>query len=173
MNGGFIFQALRLVAVVALLAGCTRPPGELFDAMMSTDDNEQFRLLSGEAVDLGKDSIPIFLAILNRDVGPDRKLSVLEIGKDDVCLANLNELAKRGIFSIHEVPVLLREMEEEPLILKATLISAETLKLITGLDVGYSEQFVAKYNKADESKRQEMLAAWRNWYEQNKGLGAE
>ncbi|MEO3430527.1 hypothetical protein AAFN88_16835 [Pelagibius sp. CAU 1746] len=134
--------------------------------MMATDNNEDFRFLSAQAMELGKDSIPIFLAILSREIPPERKLSVIELSKNGVCLARLNDLAKEGIYSIYEIPILLRHMEQEPFDLHASLIPAETLRLITGLDVGYSEQFVAGFTKADEPKRKKMLSAWRNWYEE-------
>ncbi len=134
---------------------------------MATDNNEEFRLLSGQAMELGKDSVPIFLALLAREVPQDRKLSIIELSKDGVCLRRLNDLAKKGIYSIFVIPALLKHMEE-PFNLQASLEPAETLKLITGLDVGYNEQFVAGYTKDNESNRRQMLAVWRNWYEQRR-----
>jgi len=164
-----LVHILRLFVVALLLLGCSRSPADLFDAMMDTDDYGEFQMLAGKAMDLGRDSIPIFLAVLSRDVPPERRLSLVEIGKDDLCLARLNDLAERGIFSIHEIPVLLRRIEQ-PFVVNGTLIGtrteAEILKRITGLNDAYDEKFVKNYTEADEPRRQKMLAAWQGWYDQ-------
>ena len=44
-----------------------------------------------------------------------------------------------------------------------TLVPAETIRIITGLDVGYDEQFVHSYEEEDEPARQQMLDRWRRW----------
>lgn len=164
-----LLRILRLLVVALLLFGCSRTPGALFDAMMDTDDYGEFQILAGQAMDLGADSIPIFLAVLSREVPPERRLSLVELGKDDLCLARLNDLAQKGIFSIHEIPVLLGRIKEPMVVngtLIGTLVEAEILERITGLNREYDAQFVNSYTEADEPKRLRMLAAWRDWYDQ-------
>jgi hypothetical protein len=159
-------RVLRLITVAVLLVGCAPSPGDLFEKMMETNDNEEFRFLCADAVDLGKDSIPIFLAILSREIPEERRLSLIELTKTGRSIQGLSDLARQGIYSIHAIPILLRHMGEDLIRLDISLGPAETLKLITGIDVGYNEQFVADYTEAEEPRRKEMLAAWRAWYEQ-------
>lgn len=81
------------------------------------------------------------------------------------CAFYLRELARAGIHSVDEVPILLRQFQIWPVHYKSTQFSAETLQIITGLDVGYNEEFVDNYTEADESERLQMLATWRGWYD--------
>ncbi len=151
--------------ILSLSSGCGRSSSELFDAMMEADDNEQIRFISAEIMDQGGDGIPILLAILSRDVPPDRRLSLIELSKDGAALTRLNDLAVKGVYTIHEIPVLLEYMDAKMVNLQASLIPADTLQRITGLDVGYNSQFVSGFSKELEPKRQKMLSAWRAWYD--------
>jgi hypothetical protein len=60
------------------------------------------------------------------------------------------------------VPTLIRALEEQPA-MADTLLTAETLRMITGLDVGYDADFVSTYTSDDEGKRREMIAKWKGW----------
>jgi hypothetical protein len=77
----------------------------------------------------------------------------------------LNDLAVKGVYTIHEIPVLLEQMDAKMVNLEASLIPADTLQRITGLDLGYNSQFVDGFAEEDEPKRQAMLNTWRAWYD--------
>jgi hypothetical protein len=162
-------RAILFVAFVAMLGGCERSPEELVGSMILTDNIEEFVFRAEEASALGKKAIPVYLAVLNRHI--DNPGSPLEIDKSYWCAFHLRELARAGIHSVDEVPILLRQFQIWPVSYKLTQLSAETLKIITGLDVGYDEQFIESYTEADETKRAKMLAKWRDWY--SKAVGIE
>jgi hypothetical protein len=83
--------------LLSLSSGCGRSSGDLFDAMMKADDNEQIRFISAEIMDQGADGIPILLAILSRDVPPDRRLSLIELSKDGAALAPERSRGQRSL----------------------------------------------------------------------------
>ena len=138
--------------------------------MIMTDDNEEFRFLAREAIDLRERSILIFLAILNRHVENTGNLT--EWSKTNISVTYLRDLARQGIYSIEEVPTLLYVIEELQINIRDTVITAETLQIITGLDVGYDEEFAKRYTGDDEPERLRKIAAWRDWYNKEVGIDA-
>ena len=162
-------QIPAYMAVLSLLTlvlwACQPQPDELVKKMIATDDMQQFNLLAGKARSLGRDSIPIFSKVLDQSF--ENRFSLLSYGKVGTCLTQLHELAKEGIYSIDEVPVLVKAMRNQ-IEITGTLVTAEILTIITGLNVGYSEQYVKEYRPADEPERQAMIDAWEQWYKANK-----
>lgn len=66
------------------------------------------------------------------------------------------------------MPVLIRVLEEQPAI-GDTFVTADTLRLVTGIDVGY-DVFVSTYTSNDEVKRQRMIAKWNAWSREHLSL---
>ena len=73
--------------------------------------------------------------------------------------------AKSLKFIIEEVPILIETFDKQ-LHINDTLITANILRIITGVDPGYSSDFVKRYKgtTADEKESQLKIAEWRNWY---------
>lgn len=161
-------RAILFVTLLALLGGCKRSPEELVGSMILTENIEEFVFRAEEASTLGDKAIPIYLAVLNRHV--EIRGSPLEMDKSYWCEFHLHELARKGIYSVDEIPVLLRQLQIWPAFYKSNLLAAATLRIITGLDVGYNEQFIDNYTDADEPKRLQMLAKWRDWYNKEVGI---
>ena len=171
MTCDYFLRVLRLVIFSAFLVACERSPEELAGAMIMTDDNEEFRFLAAEAIDLGEKSIPIFLAVLNRHVENTGNLT--EWSKTNISVEYLRDLARQGIYSTEEVPTLLYVIEGQQIHIRDTLMTAETLQIITGLDVGYHEEFAKRYTGDDEPERLRKIAAWRDWYNKQAGIDAD
>jgi hypothetical protein len=136
--------------------------------MILTESIEEFVFRAEETSTLGDKAIPIYLAVLSRHI--EILGSPLEMDKSYWCVFHLHELARKGIYSVDEIPILLREFQIWPAHDKSLLLAAETLQIITGLDVGYNQQFINNYTDADEPKRLQMLAKWRDWYNKEVGI---
>lgn len=147
-------------ALVALLVACTPPAGELSDRLIASDDLQESAALIAKVRGQGE-AIPILLKVLSREVS--NRHSALEIGKTNLCLKELHTLALRGNHRIDEVPVLLKVIREQTAI-QDTLVTAEILKAVTGLDVGYSKEFVERYQAQDEPERLRRVQMWEDWY---------
>jgi hypothetical protein len=153
--------AIALVAALAIgLLACTESREDLTASLKQTTDVEQAAHISAKVRRLEADGIPIFLAVLSRDVSD--RFSLLERAKDNVCLEHLRDLARQGIHDAAEVPILLRVMDRQ-IAIDDTIVPAETIRIITGLDVGYDEKFIDRYEEQDEPARQQMLDRWRRW----------
>lgn len=161
-------RGIVLVAALAIgLFACTESPEDLSQSLKQTTNYEQAAHIAARVRRLDADGIPIFLAVLNRDVA--NRFSVLEYGKDNVCLMHLREMARQGIHDPAEVPVLLRVMDRQ-MAIGDTIVPAETIRIITGLDVGYDERFVHSYEEKDEPARQQMLERWRRYSHRSEPL---
>ena len=154
-------RGIALLAALAIgLLACTESRDHLTGSLKQATDVEQAAQISAKVRRLEADGIPIFLAVLNRDVSD--RFSLLGRAKDNVCLKHLSELARQGIHDAAEVPVLLRVMDRQ-MAIDDTIVPAETIRIITGLDGGYDEQFIDSYEEDDEPARQQMLDRWRRW----------
>ena len=158
---------LKLFLLLAVLSGCSSSPEEIHKGMLESQDMDQFQRFVGKAQRLGGDAIPIYVDVLDKSLDEPAKL--LNYGKTGTCIQKLHELALDGVFELQEVPVLLRALDEQ-LAIEDALPTAETLQLITGVDVGYDAEFVSSYKVEDEERRQEMISAWRRWYAANSGV---
>jgi hypothetical protein len=154
-------RGIVLVAALAVaLLACTGSQEDLSASLEQATDVEQAAQVAAKVRRLEADGIPIFLAVLDRDVHD--RFSLIERAKDNVCLKHLRDLARQGIHDPAEVPVLLRVMDRQ-IAIADTIVPAETIRIITGLDVGYDEQFIDSYDEEDETARQQMLDRWRRW----------
>ena len=164
--------AFLLVAIpLGVLIARGSSPEELVGTMIMAEDTEEFNLAAGEAAELQEKAIPLFLAVLKQhDIV---KGSVLEYAKTNGSVYHLRELARRGIYSVDEVPVLLYVIEERQIYAPDTVGTAEILRIITGLDVGYSKEFAEQYKAEDEPERLRKIGIWREWYNNEIGITAD
>lgn len=137
--------------------------------MILAENIEEFVFRAHDASALREKAIPVYLAVLNRHV--EILGSPLEMDKSYWCVFHLHKLAREGIYSVEEIPILLRQMQMWRFG-ESTRLAAETLQIITGLDVGYNE-LIDNYTDADEPERLRMLAKWREWYNKEVGIVAE
>ena len=159
-------RALALVLSVALLAGCEPSPEEALGRILLSHNTEEIHRLVADLYGHGEEAIPVYLAILNRRV--EQGGSPCELTKSGRTLEYLMKLAQDGIYTVDEVPVLLRVIDDHKHVLFVnTIWPAETLRIITGVDVGWDAAFIENYTEADEPKRQAMLDEWRQWYAEN------
>ena len=162
-------RGIALVAALAIgLLACTESREDLSESLKQATDVEQAAHVSAKVRRLEADGIPIFLAVLNRDLND--RFSLLERAKDNVCLKHLRDLARQGIHDAAEVPDLLRVMDRQ-IAIDDTIVPAETIRIITGLDVGYDQQFIGSYDEEDEPARQQMLDRWRRWVAESAPTG--
>lgn len=159
-------QMSALLLTVALLAGCKPSPEEALGRILLSHNTEEIHRLVANLYEHGEAAIPVYLAILNRRV--EQGGSPCELTKSGDTLEYLHKLAQNGIYTVEEVPVLLRVIEDHKHVLFVnTIWPAETLRIITGIDVGWDAAFIENYTEADEPKRQAMLDQWRQWYAEN------
>lgn len=73
-------------------------------------------------------------------------------------------MAQAGLYSVEEVPVLLRTIEMQ-IHMPDTFATAEILRIITGVDPGYSKEFVTAYSGADADvrARAQKIELWKRW----------
>ncbi len=130
--------------------------------MLQAENLEEFNRYAERARALEQDGIPLLLAVLEDSL--TTRYSLLSYGKTNTCLMHLHELASEGIYTVEEVPTLLRVINEQIAIMD-TLVTAEILEMITGVDVGYDEEFATSYAPSDNAKRERMITDWERWYE--------
>lgn len=140
-----------------MILACSVKEQDCSRALLEAETIEDAIGIAKQCEKLEAKSLPIFVKTL--DVLITEDLLVLNYGKIDVCLYSLSRLAGRGISSKEEAVFLLKFIQKQRLITD-TLLTAEILKQITGVDVGYDKEFVEHYTKKDESKRKQMLREW-------------
>jgi hypothetical protein len=147
---------------ILLIISCSKE--DLSIKILKAENIEEASQFAEKAKKLGHDGIPIFLKVLRAN--RNKKYNVLTYGKVRLAIASLHDMAAEGIYSKEEVPTLLDAINEQ-ISIDDTFPIAQTLRLITGIDVGYSDEFVKNYSEADEDKRQKMLSKWSEWYKNN------
>jgi hypothetical protein len=128
--------------------------------LIRADDIEEFNRYASIARMRSAKAIPMFVEVLDDSLRS--KYNVFSYGKVNSSIYHLHALAAKGTTDIRSVPMLIRALEEQPAI-EDTLVTADTLRMITGLDVGYDADFVSTYTNDDEAKRREMVAKWKAW----------
>jgi hypothetical protein len=156
------------VVAVALLgcvvAACNPQRAVTLDDLLHAEDMEQFNMYAARAKSKGIDGIPLLLAVIDDSL--ETKYNVFSYGKLNTSIVHLHDLAADGIYTLESVPILIQAIEEQTAIVD-TLVTAETLQAITGVDSGYDAGFVSSYRVEDEERREEMISQWREWYVDN------
>jgi hypothetical protein len=159
----------RYVIVWLLLSVAVSACSRLVDentlgARLSKVENvEEMSQLATELKSRGKRGIPGLLLALSAVSAQDR-WALVEYRRINVCIMALHELAKAGVYTDDEVSVLIRTIEIQ-IYMPETFVTAETLRIITGVDPGYSKEFVnsCSGSEIDEKIRGEKIAKWRKW----------
>lgn len=99
---------------------------------------------------LGRDGIPILLEALSKSLENTFVLS--NYARSNICISTLHSLAQDQIFIEDEVPVLIDALIKQASI-EDTYLTAGTLRLITGVDTGYTKEFIEKYSTDNETER--------------------
>lgn len=129
---------------------------------LKTDNTEEMWDCAAKIKVEGAKGIPTFLNALTNSLSPENRWSVTEYGRGYVCVTTLHDLVKEGISTEAEVPVLIFTIRNQTDMMQ-TFVTAETLRLITGVDPGYSQDFVKGYQEKDEPLRQAKIKQWEQW----------
>jgi hypothetical protein len=151
-------------------AGCTRlaDVNTLGERLSATENTDEMLRLAAELKSRGKNGIPGLLMALSC-VSENSCWEVIDYGLLNICTTTLHELAKAGAYTDDEVPILIRTIEIQ-LYMPDTFITAETLSIITGVNPGYSREFVESYSgsETDEKARREKIEKWKQWWRANR-----
>lgn len=161
-----------IVCLLLLVAefGCSKNVDEstLGDRLSKTDNVEEMWQIATELKSRGKQGIPGLLHALS-SVSKQDRWTVVEYGRIGVCTKILHDLATAGIYVEEAVPVLIQTIELQ-IYMPDTFVTADTLRIITNVDPGYSKEFVESYSgsEADEKARREKVEKWKQWWRENR-----
>lgn len=146
-----------IVLVITLCTVCAY--ADLSGEVILPNNNESVRLELEEKYKMGAAGIPHLIKAIEDNIhnqyNPDSNSTV------NHSVRYLYMLAKKGIYLQQEVPVLINLLKTQ-IHVKDTFLTAETIRLITKVDVGYSREFVNNYISEKESVRQDMIGFWEN-----------
>ena len=146
-----------------ICSSCSSSKEEIIQDILLSSNPDKTNVYANKARDLGVDGIIIFLTVISKSL--DMQADVTTYGRLTICYRNLNEMAKEGIYTEESVPVLFNVLEKQISIVES-LITAETLEIITGIEVGYDKNFVNHYTSSDEPKRKMMIKEWKKRWEE-------
>jgi hypothetical protein len=152
------------IAFCVTVGACGSRTDVTVEDLVQAEDLEEFNMYASAVKSLGADGIPIFARVIDDSL--DSKYDVLSYGKLNSSIFHLHDLASRGTFDLNSVPILIRAIEEQ-IAIEDTVVTADTLRIITGVDVGYDADFVSNYTPEDEGERRAMIAQWSEWYSEN------
>ena len=131
------------------VGACTRlaDVNTLGERLSEAENIDEMWQIASELKSRGKKGIPGLLYALSSVSEKDR-WAVIEYGRINVCITTLHDLANAGIYIDDEVPVLIRTIGIQ-IHMPDTFVTAETLRIITGVDPGYSKEFVEAYSGSE------------------------
>lgn len=160
-----MMRSTKLAALVAVLGfavtGCNPHRVVTLDDLLDAKNMEEFNRYAAQAKSQDLEGIPLLLAVIDDSL--ETKYDVFSYGKLNTSIQHLHDMAADDVYTVDSVPTLIRVIEEQTAIAD-TLVTAEILEMITGVDVGYDADFVLSYGVEDEERREEMILQWRKWY---------
>lgn len=155
------FKILRYSLIVCILLASCGDERDMYRQMfLNAKTVEDAKIESFKVKKLGADGIRIFNDSLRENLACQD--SLICYGKLLIGLDRLNELAHEGVYSTDSLPVLLKVIKAQRSIVDS-LVTADTIRIITGVDVGYNKKFVAEYKTKDEDARMKMIAMWEKY----------
>lgn len=151
-------KIITIVIFLVLLSACNNKEENLNTVILHAGSTDEAIMHAKKIEKHKSDALPIFV---NNIVELQKEsYKVINHGKIDICLDSLLKLAKDGIYSKEEGLALI-EIIQKQISIQRTLKTAEILKLITGVDVGYNQNFVENYSADKEQLRVEMINKWK------------
>jgi hypothetical protein len=147
------------IFVCLFCSACSASEQEIRQRLLTSSDAEESAIYAKKVRELGLQGIPIFNEVISSSI--DNQDNLDSYAKLMLSLKQLHGMAMEGVYSESSVPVLLDVLEKQRSIADS-LIAAEVVKIITGLDVGYDLNFVKAYTPSEEPKRKKMILAWRS-----------
>ena len=152
-------------------SACTRlaDVDTLGNRLSKTEDTDEMIQIASELKSRGKKGIPGLLHALS-NISEEDRWKVVEYGRIGVCTKTLHDLATAGVYVDEAVPVLIQTIELQTY-MPDTFVTADTLRIITGVDAGYSKEFVESYSESeiDEKARRKKIDKWKQWWRENRG----
>ena len=143
---------------VIFFAACFDKGTDLGASFLNANTLDDSIVYADRIESLGVKALPIFVDVLDVLIKEEYRLDYY--GKINICLNSLLDLAKKGIYSNQEGVALLNVIQKQRSI-NDTLKTADILKIITGVDLGYDKGFVKNYTVNDEKKRLQMINKWK------------
>jgi hypothetical protein len=158
--GGLMLRPVYILSILHCLLcfACDESQQEIKKQLLTSSNAEESTIYAKKVRELGVHGIPIFNEVISSSI--EKQDNLTNYAKLMVSIKHLHEMAKEGIYSKESVPVLLNVIEKQRFIADS-LITAEIITIITGLDVGYNLNFVKTYTPSDEPRRKEMILKWR------------
>lgn len=128
------------------------------------DDIEVTRIKMAAIAKKGEEGIPEILEVL--ELHMKTPYSVKSYGVIYSCIKHLSNLVDKGIYTDEVLPTLVRAIEKQ-IWFNHTLITANAITKLSGIDVGYNEEFVRNYTEDDEESRKAKIAVWKEFVEKN------
>ncbi len=105
----------------------------------------------------GMDGIPEILKVLTE--GLENHYTLASHASMNHSINYLYKLGKSGIYHKEELPLLIEALKKQ-IHINDTYKTAELIRIITRVDVGYNKDFISQYSLDDEEERQEMIKEW-------------
>lgn len=166
-----VWKLIVGLATLFWVTHCETDSDDLIHRMMTAENTDEFNMAAFRAGDLGHDGIPIILTVLGEIVGTNRQ--VFTLAKIDTCTRVLRDLAREGVHTVNEVPLLVEVMRNRMLVMgRDEDWAVETLIIITGVDPDWDELIARDWT----SKEYDELGAlfnqevdvWERWYEEHR-----
>lgn len=152
-------ECIMLSLILIFVSACMDSKQKIQDRLLNSSNFDKSIIYANKAHELGIEGIPIFLKVISASIND--QYNVATYGKLMLCVNHLHEMAKKGIRSEESVPILFNLLENQ-ISITDSLITAETLEIITGIEVGYDQNFIETYNTSDEPRRKEMISKWKS-----------
>ncbi len=145
--------------VLSLVLGCASESKESPKANYSVETLRQDLAKSAKK---GHKGIPEIVRVLEENM--ETHYAVFSSTAINLSVKHLHELAQQGIYTDEVLPVLVRAIKKQ-LAINDTLQTAKAIKLLSGVEVGYTEEFVNSYQVNDEPEWLAKIAVWEDYVE--------
>lgn len=153
-----------LIVMTLLLHACTAAAdNEIGRDYINEDNVEKIALKAKVLRDKGHGAIPIFEKAIRHSV--KNPYSVIEGARLYISTKSLYKLAKENIYTVNEVGSLIAALRSQ--IISNSFETAETLRLITGIDTGWDKKFIKNYKVEDENILEAKIKQWEDWLKEN------
>jgi hypothetical protein len=146
---------------------CSDSKNEIKKGLIGSTNADRYLIYANKARKLGLEGVHIFNEAISSNI--QNQDSLANYSKLMISLKYLRGMAEEGIYSIDSIPILLEVIENQRSIADS-LITAEIIKIITGIDVGYDFDFVNSYTPSHEPMRKDMILKWRSLVSERRRL---
>ncbi len=161
----FALVVIGMITLCATQAFCRGYEPDYEKWFLETEDVADLEFIRYKFAARGADLLPTIIKAVEKSL--ENPFGMVDIERLSISGELLLGMARTRVMMDDAIPILLRGVKESRLMGNA-YIFAEALRILSGIDVGFTKEFADNFSEDQNDRLDKMIRKWEEWYKNKK-----